>query len=117
MNQIPDKLYFKIGEVARVTKIKPYILRYWESEFSIISPDKSRGNQRIYKRKDVELIIYIKNLLYRDKFSLEGAKKKVKEFRKEKDKQMPLPFGSKEYMNALKGIKKDLVSIRDMIKA
>ncbi|MFZ3071663.1 MAG: MerR family transcriptional regulator [Thermodesulfobacteriota bacterium] len=117
MDQIPDKLYFKIGEVARVTKIKPYILRYWESEFNIISPDKSRGNQRIYKRKDVELIIYIKNLLYRDKFSLEGAKKKVKEFRKEKDKQMPLPFGAKEYMNALEGIKKDLVSIRDMIKA
>ena len=50
MNQIPDKLYFKIGEVSRVTRIKPYILRYWESEFNIISPDKSRGNQRIYKR-------------------------------------------------------------------
>jgi DNA-binding transcriptional MerR regulator len=60
MTQMPEKLYFKIGEVSRLTKVKPYVLRYWESEFKIISPRKSTGNQRVYTRKDIESILLIK---------------------------------------------------------
>ncbi|VAV84902.1 Transcriptional regulator PA2737, MerR family [hydrothermal vent metagenome] len=114
--EIPDKLYFKIGEVARITKVKPYILRYWESEFKIIKPQKSQGNQRVYRKKDVELIVFIKNLLYKEKFTLDGAKKRVREFKKEekaagKKSQMALPFTEKKLQSEMRSIRKELASV------
>lgn len=72
---IPDKLYFRIGEVSRVSGVKPHVLRYWESEFSRISPRKTSSGQRLYRRKDVELILEIKHLLYEERFTIEGARK------------------------------------------
>lgn len=72
---IPNKLYFKIGEVARLTGVKPYVLRYWESEFNGLGPKKSGTNQRQYRRKDVELVLEIKRLLYEKRFTIEGARK------------------------------------------
>ena len=75
---IPDKLYFKIGEVSKITGVKPYVLRYWESEFSVIRPGKSKSNQRLYRRKDVELLLTIKNLLYSENFTIAGAKRKLR---------------------------------------
>jgi DNA-binding transcriptional MerR regulator len=74
---IPDKLYFRIGDVSRLAGIKPYVLRYWETEFSAISPKKSGTNQRLYRRKDVELILEIKHLLYEKRFTIEGARKAI----------------------------------------
>lgn len=115
MVEIPQKLYFKIGEVANLTRVKPYVLRYWEKEFKVVSPMKSRGNQRVYKRRDIELILYIKNLLYEEGFTLEGAKKKVREFRKEQTRQLNLKFPDKRCQNALKDIRKDLTSIRNIL--
>lgn len=76
---IPDKLYFKIGEVADLVGLKPYVLRYWETEFREIGPVKSRTNQRLYKRRDVEMIFKIKELLYQERFTINGAKKRLKE--------------------------------------
>ena len=73
--EIPDKLYFKIGEVAELTGVKPYVLRYWEAEFNVIKPSKTRSNQRLYNRKEVERIMQIKKLLYKDRFTIAGAKK------------------------------------------
>jgi len=75
---IPDKLYFKIGEVAEITGVKPYVLRYWESEFKMVSPSKSRSRQRLYRKSDVELIFRIKKLLYEDRYTINGARKKLK---------------------------------------
>jgi DNA-binding transcriptional MerR regulator len=72
---IPNKLYFKIGEVARLTGVKPYVLRYWETEFTGLGPKKSGTNQRQYRRKDVELVLEIKRLLYEKRFTIEGARK------------------------------------------
>jgi len=72
---IPNKLYFKIGEVARLTGVKPYVLRYWETEFAGLGPKKSGTNQRQYRRKDVELVLEIKRLLYEKRFTIEGARK------------------------------------------
>ena len=72
---IPDKLYFRIGEVSRVTGVKQHVLRYWETEFHGISPKKSGSGHRLYRRKDVELILEIKRLLYNERFTIEGARK------------------------------------------
>ena len=73
--EIPDKLYFRIGDVSRLADLKPYVLRYWESEFPALAPKKSGTNQRLYRRKDVELILEIKSLLYEKRYTIEGAKK------------------------------------------
>src|SRR6476661_7073651 len=73
--EIPNKLYFRIGEVAKLAAIKPYVLRFWESEFSGLGPKKSGTGHRLYRRKDVELVLEIKRLLYEKRFTIEGARK------------------------------------------
>ncbi|AJF06463.1 MerR family transcriptional regulator [Geoalkalibacter subterraneus] len=77
--EIPDKLYFKIGEVSRITGVKPHVLRYWESEFGAFSPNKSRSRQRLYQRKDIELILRLKRLLYQEGYTISGARRKLRE--------------------------------------
>ena len=72
---IPEKLYFRIGDVAKIAGVKPYVLRYWEKEFPQISPSKASSKQRVYKREEVLLICFIRDLLHRRKFTLEGARK------------------------------------------
>ncbi len=73
--EIPNKLYFRIGEVAKLAGIKPYVLRFWESEFGSLGPKKSGTGHRLYRRKDVELVLEIKRLLYEKRFTIEGARK------------------------------------------
>ena len=80
--EIPDKLYFRIGEVSRLAGVKAYVLRYWETEFPAIAPKKSGTGQRLYRRKDVELILEIKYLLYEKRFTIEGARKQSRIARK-----------------------------------
>src|SRR4029079_9864099 len=72
--EIPDKLYFKIGEVSELLGVEPYVLRYWESEFPVLSPKKSGTGHRLYRRKDVELLLRIKHLLYERRFTIDGAR-------------------------------------------
>lgn len=74
---IPDKLFYKIGEVSRIVGVKPYVLRYWETEFPFLRPRKNKSGQRVYIKKDVELLLQIKRLLYQEGFTIEGARKKV----------------------------------------
>ena len=78
-SEIPEKLYFKIGEVSRLTGVKPHVLRYWETEFSAVRPQKTRTNQRLYRRGDVELLLLIKRLLYQEGFTIAGANKRLRE--------------------------------------
>ena len=80
--QIPNKMYFRIGEVAEFLNIKPYVLRYWETEFPDIKPVKSQSNQRLYKRRDVEMLVAIKRLLYEEKFTINGARQHLKDMMK-----------------------------------
>src|SRR5580700_3236560 len=77
--EIPDKLYFKIGEVSDLLGVEPYVLRYWETEFTALSPKKSGTGHRLYRRKDVELLLRIKHLLYDKKFTIEGARQSLHE--------------------------------------
>src|SRR5580698_2754406 len=73
--EIPDKLYFRIGDVAKLAGIKPYVLRFWETEFPALGPRKSGTGHRLYRRKDVEMVLEIKRLLYEQRFTIEGARK------------------------------------------
>ena len=86
---IPDRFGFKIGDVADLLGIKQYVLRYWEQEFDLLNPKKASNNQRLFTKKDVENAFLIRKLLYRDKFSIEGARQALKDvkfaFKKEKD--------------------------------
>jgi DNA-binding transcriptional MerR regulator len=90
-SEIPNKLYFRIGEVSRLAGVKPYVLRYWETEFSSIGPKKSGSNHRLYRRKDVELILEIKRLLYDKRFTIEGARKFLESKSKSEPKLGPKP--------------------------
>lgn len=76
---IPDKLYFRIGEVARLTGIQPYILRYWESEFPVLQPKKSGTGQRLYRKRDIEIVLKIKQLLYDQRYTIAGAKRRLQD--------------------------------------
>src|ERR1700757_739013 len=75
--KIPNKLFFKIGEVCEITDTQPYVLRYWESEFPALAPAKNSSGQRIYRRRDIETVLRIKQLLYEEGFTIAGAKKKL----------------------------------------
>ena len=77
--QIPNKLFFKIGEVCEITDTQPYVLRYWESEFQALAPAKNSSGQRIYRRKDIETVLRIKQLLYEEGFTIAGAKKRLEQ--------------------------------------
>ncbi len=79
VNRNIKKLYYSIGEVSNIVGVKQYVLRYWESEFSALSPSKNRAGNRVYREKDILLIKFIKHLLYEKKFTIEGAKQKLKE--------------------------------------
>jgi DNA-binding transcriptional MerR regulator len=74
---IPEKLFFKIGEVCEITGIQAHVLRYWESEFPMLAPQKNRAGQRTYRKRDVEMVLRIKELLYEDQYTIAGAKKKL----------------------------------------
>src|ERR1700726_6843 len=90
--EIPDKLYFKIGEVSELLGVEPYVLRYWETEFSILSPKKSGTGHRLYRRKDVELLLRIKHLLKEKRYTIEGARQSLQaESRVPKAARAPKP--------------------------
>jgi len=78
---IPDKLYFRIGEVCELVGVKPHVLRYWETEFPQLRPSKTSGGSRLYRREDIEKISAIKYLLYEKRFTIAGARKALSEFR------------------------------------
>jgi DNA-binding transcriptional MerR regulator len=112
---IPDKLYYKIGEVSKITGVKPHVLRYWESEFKEIKPYKSRSLQRLYRKKDIELIFKIKKLLYEDLFTISGAKRRIKD-PPDKAKQMDFQFNEEAYKRILTEIKKGLKEITQSLE-
>src|SRR5690242_6633851 len=87
--EIPDRLYFRIGEVARLAGIKPYVLRFWETEFPGLGPKKSGTGHRLYRRKDVQLVFDIKRLLYEKRFTIEGARKFLEGRTRQADPAIP----------------------------
>ena len=107
---IPDKLFFKIGEVADLAGIEQHVLRYWEEEIESLKPKKNKSGQRLYQKKDLELILEIKQLLYAEKFTLAGASKKLKQ-NKKKEVQLDMAFDRADFIEWKKDIRQDLKSI------
>jgi len=112
---IPNKLYFKIGEVGSIAEVEPYVLRYWESEFKAIKPSRTQSKQRIYRKKDVELILEIKKMLYEEKLTIAGARKKLREFNSKDKKQLRFDFNKKDQRKILREIKNELMAIRELL--
>ena len=115
--QIPDKLYFKIGEVAEITGVKPHVLRYWESEFAPFRPIKSKNQQRLYRSKDIELVLQLKDLLYRQGFTIAGARKRISEKRSSSPPCTIPPSGAGSDRRLLEEVRSDLRRLRDSLDA
>jgi len=99
----PDKLFYKIGEVSRIAGVEPYVLRYWETEFPFLRPRKNKSGQRVYIRKDLELVLQIKKLLYEDRFTIEGVRKKFGEVELPKPVQsLPVQPSANEVIQRVK---------------
>jgi len=111
---IPDKSYFRIGEVGRLLKVQPYVVRYWESEFKTVRPIRTRSDQRLYRRRDVEVLMLIRKLLYEENFTINGARKQLRKMRSEEPFTAPLTGG--EGQDALLAeIEKGLRQIREIV--
>jgi len=115
--EIPDKLYFKIGEVSDLLGVEPYVLRYWETEFAVLSPKKSGTGHRLYRRKDVELLLRIKYLLYEKKFTIEGARQSLQaESRAAKPKALKRVQQDLFSEDPLPEIRRELADILQILK-
>ena len=113
---IPEKLYFRIGEVARLCRLPAYVLRFWETEFPQLRPVKSTTGQRMYRRRDVENVLRIKKLLYEDGFTIAGARSLLREETKSDKKQSALPFPGRPSAD-LKHIRQGLREILNILAA
>lgn len=105
--ELPNKLYFKVGEVSGLVGVPAYVLRFWESEFKKINPKRTPSGQRLYRKRDVELILKIKHLLYEKKFTIQGAKQHLK--------IAPPEEKIKPSVNTLEEIRLELKKIRDLL--
>ncbi|MBN2439333.1 MAG: MerR family transcriptional regulator [Deltaproteobacteria bacterium] len=108
---IPDKSYFRIGEVSRLLGVKPYVVRYWESEFKTVRPIRTRSDQRLYRHKDVEELLMIRTLLYEEKFTINGARKQLQKMRGEE-----AVAGRDRWDGLLDEIEKGLRMIREIVR-
>jgi DNA-binding transcriptional MerR regulator len=115
-----ERLYYRIGEVSRITGLKPHVLRYWESEFKMIKPYKGGSLQRLYRKRDLDLILKIKKLLYEEGFTIAGAKKKIRDLEKTENVQMKLRWVEKNpsgrNQELLVSVLEELKGIRKMLE-
>lgn len=110
---IPEKAYFRIGEVSKILDVEPYVIRYWETEFKTVNPVRTKTAQRLYRKKDVQELLTIKNLLYSQRFTIDGAKKQLQKIRSNGD-EAPIRNDEKQKIFLMK-IKKELQQIREII--
>lgn len=110
---IAKKAYYSIGEVCDITGLKPHVLRYWESQFEVLSPIKNRAGNRVYRPKDIELVLLVRNLLYEEKYTIEGARQRLLEMRQAgelaEERQMVL---EPEFLTSMK---EELLSLREIL--
>jgi DNA-binding transcriptional MerR regulator len=116
--EIPDKLYFKIGEVSELLGVEPYVLRFWETEFPHLTPKKSGTGHRLYRKKDVELLLRIKHLLYEKRFTIEGARQTLQAEGRSSAKTRVSKRAQKELFadDPLPEIRRELTDILNLLK-
>jgi DNA-binding transcriptional MerR regulator len=117
LRSIPSKMAFKIGEAAEMVGVKQYVLRYWESEFETLRPRKSKNNQRVYSRRDVETAMMIKKLLYTDRFSIEGARSALRQLKthvKEERNIKAIAQSQESAVSRLRGLVADIKRLREL---
>ena len=119
-SQVPDKMYFRVGETSRLVGVPAYVLRFWETEFRAVSPQKSGRGHRLYRRKDVELLLQIKHLLYEKRFTLEGARQALKSKpkpaarKRATEPSQPALFAAPA--GTLEDIRKELAAILELLR-
>lgn len=115
---LPGKLYFRIGEASRILGVPPHVLRYWETEFPSIAPKKSPGGQRMYRRKDLELLLLIKHLLYERKFTIAGARQWLAERSRRRRSSVAGEQGRlfADPMATLEQVRRELMELIEMLK-
>jgi DNA-binding transcriptional MerR regulator len=110
--ELAEKLYYRIGEVEEIAGVPAYVLRYWESEFKLLRPKKNPAGQRLYRRRDLELVQRIKALLYDERLTLEGAKKRLIAESRKSSQQLDLGMREATYAQALKRVRERLLALR-----
>lgn len=113
---IPDKLYFRIGEVAKIAGVEPYVLRFWETEFPVLRPGKSSTGQRLYRRREVEMILEVKKLLYDQGFTIAGARKQLKSNGKKQSPLFPSAAAGRKSKGSVDGIRHEVSEILALLK-
>jgi DNA-binding transcriptional MerR regulator len=114
---IPDKLYFRIGEVAELCQLPTYVLRFWETEFPHLKPTKSTTGQRMYRRRDVENVVVIKHLLYNEGFTIAGARERLKADARPAKSQSALPFPKSSSKDGIRRVRQGLREILEILSA
>ena len=110
---IAKKAYYSIGEVCDLTGLKPHVLRYWEAQFELLHPTKNRAGNRVFRPKDIELILLVKHLLYEKKFTIDGARQRLLDMRKRGE----IAEGAKEVVNRdfLAGLRQELLQVKEVL--
>ena len=114
---IPEKLYYKIGEVAHMAGVRTSVLRFWETEFEFLSPEKSTTGQRLYSKKEIDLVLLVRRLLYEEKFTIEGVKKKISSKGKNLSEAGLVQKGQpvQDFQSLLHEIRNDLCNLRNIL--
>jgi DNA-binding transcriptional MerR regulator len=110
------KLYYSISEVSDLVGVKPHVLRYWETQFKMLRPRKGRGGSRMYRKRDIEVLFDIKQLLYDQRFTIAGARRKILDDRQDGKDQIELPFSKLDREETIRSLKKDMEALLAMLK-
>ena len=117
MKSLPvGRLYYSISEVSDLIGVKPHVLRYWETQFKMLRPKKGRGGARMYRRRDVETLYEIKQLLYDQRFTIAGARRKILDDRQNGKEQIELPFTKLDREESIRALRKDMEGLLHMLK-
>ena len=117
MKSLPTgRLYYSISEVSDLIGVKPHVLRYWETQFKMLRPKKGRGGARMYRKRDIEVLFEIKQLLYDQRFTIAGARRRILDERSEGKEQIELPFSKLDREEMLRGLKKDMEGLLNLLR-
>jgi len=110
------RLYYSISEVSDLVGVKPHVLRYWETQFKMLRPKKGRGGARMYRKRDVEVLFEIKQLLYDQRFTIAGARRRILDGRSDEKDQIELPFSKLDREETLRALRKDMEGLLNLLR-